>query len=263
MTPDTKREIEVVEASGCGKMSGLEATVEEFLRWADETFPNATPETCIAHLRSEVAELSEEGGARDPEELADAAMLVFHAAHKAGVDLTDALWAKLEKNRRREWGAPNEEGYREHVRHPTEPERGEECICDTVQGGKAHHDCPMHGEHEMRAALGAEVSEIEDELDRRIEEHRERHPEGTEDPVETRIKSVLRRAVGSSRDEDVAHGPGTSHTFDNVTGSFYRVFKAGQEGDRETFYQERDRWLAYFGGLDASPTEPEQEDEDG
>lgn len=101
-----------------------EAVLSDFLAWANETFPEATAASCVAHLRSEMEELAE--APEDPEELADAAMLIWHAAHHAGVDLTAAVRAKLVKNQGREWGPTNAEGFREHVRPaPEEGEGGE------------------------------------------------------------------------------------------------------------------------------------------
>lgn len=96
------------------KRAELQEIVDAFITWANMTFKKATPESCIAHLKSEIEELEE--APYDPEELADAAMLIIHAAHLAGVDLKEAIWEKYRKNRDREWGEPNEEGYVEHVR---------------------------------------------------------------------------------------------------------------------------------------------------
>jgi hypothetical protein len=104
-------------------VASLDAAVAQFLPWADATFPEATSASCIAHLASEVEELKEFPG--HPEELADAFMLIVHAAHRAGVDLADAVLRKLAKNRRREWGPTNEQGFREHVRFPITPEAGD------------------------------------------------------------------------------------------------------------------------------------------
>jgi hypothetical protein len=69
-----------------------------------------------------------------------------------------------------------------------------DCICSTMQGGKAHVDCPIHGPEEHERPAEDDRAEVLAELDRRIEEHRDRHPEGTEDPVEVRLRAILRRA---------------------------------------------------------------------
>jgi dATP/dGTP diphosphohydrolase len=52
----------------------------------------------------------------DPKEIVDCLLLVVDGAARAGIDLPQALRAKLEKNRQRTWGEPDERGVREHVR---------------------------------------------------------------------------------------------------------------------------------------------------
>ena len=126
------------------KSTGLEAVTAEYLAWADETFPEATPASCVEHLRREVKELQQRPS--EPEELADAAMLVFHAAHKAGVDLVAALQSKLETNRAREWGELDEHGVREHVRGVApEPEPQEKAREAVARGGIAPTDNNGYG----------------------------------------------------------------------------------------------------------------------
>lgn len=88
--------------------------VAEYLEWAEQTFPVATVDSIVEHLRREVAELVDDP--TDPAEIADVLSLTFHLAYVAGVDPTKALAAKLEINKAREWGKPDAAGVVEHVR---------------------------------------------------------------------------------------------------------------------------------------------------
>lgn len=84
--------------------------------WSRATFGRDTPLPALKHLRREVDELIESPS--DITEYADCLMLVLDAAHIAGISadqLVAAAWAKLEINRGRTWGAPNAEGFSEHI----------------------------------------------------------------------------------------------------------------------------------------------------
>lgn len=87
---------------------------DEIGAWGDVTFPNSTQQTIIAHLRSEVNE--EIAPDCDPEELADAAMLVMQLAHKRKLNLDALVRAKFEKNKRRKWVWDEKAGFSRHVK---------------------------------------------------------------------------------------------------------------------------------------------------
>ncbi len=81
--------------------------------WASKTFPEATEESIIAHLRDEANNELAHGCA--PEELADVVLLLLHLAHKRGISLVQAMRDKFRRNQNRTWGAKNEHGFQEHV----------------------------------------------------------------------------------------------------------------------------------------------------
>lgn len=84
-------------------------------RWQRETFGSAvqcTP-TLISHLAHEVIELAE---SRAPEEAADCLILLLGIADVSGYDLLEEARAKMEVNRRREWGVPDPSWVVEHRR---------------------------------------------------------------------------------------------------------------------------------------------------
>ena len=93
--------------------------------WARATFPRATKESWVTHLRREVEELS---ASHAPDEAADCLILLLSHAHINGYDLLAAAMAKMEINRKRLWGDPDHEGVVEHV----EPNR---VIGETDQKG--------------------------------------------------------------------------------------------------------------------------------
>ncbi len=91
----------------------------EAFRWSSETFGSDAvrgPEAPLAHLRKEIDEVLADP--TDIEEWADVLLLVLDGISRAGYS-TDAVehaaWAKLDKNRKRKWGPPNEQGFSEHV----------------------------------------------------------------------------------------------------------------------------------------------------
>ena len=99
-------------ALGRSAGSALLAYQTEVGTWARSTFPLATKESWVAHLRKEVAELAE---SHDPQEAADCLILLLGHAHINGYDLLLEAQAKMEINRRRKWGEPDAEGVVEHV----------------------------------------------------------------------------------------------------------------------------------------------------
>lgn len=96
--------------------AGLDAFQQMEGTWADETFPTSTPASILAHLRTEVTELSV---SLEPEEAADCLLLLLHFAHKRGFSLMQEARRKFAINQTRTWGEPNEEGFVEHIRMAT------------------------------------------------------------------------------------------------------------------------------------------------
>ena len=70
-----------------------------------------TPRSIVEHLSREVQELRQEP--TDLEEMADVFMLLVGLSD--GRDLVGAVRAKLEKNKGRTWGQPDEDGVVEHT----------------------------------------------------------------------------------------------------------------------------------------------------
>ena len=92
----------------------------DVLEWAQATFHRAPGEVepILKHLQREVQEMRDSEG-RDPEEFADALMILWHAAHVAGHEwhaIVAAVHRKLQVNRARTWGDPDADGVVEHVR---------------------------------------------------------------------------------------------------------------------------------------------------
>ena len=81
--------------------------------WASATFPGQSAESKIAHLADEVVELR--NAPTDGEEMADCFILLLNVAQMAGVDLMRAAKLKMEKNRARKWGNPDERGVIKHI----------------------------------------------------------------------------------------------------------------------------------------------------
>lgn len=92
----------------------LDEVAAAAVRWQRATFPHATPETTLEHLRREIAELA--ANPRDSHEIADAFLLLVCLADRAGVDLAAAAGAKLAVNLTRRWGPPDAHGVSEHIR---------------------------------------------------------------------------------------------------------------------------------------------------
>jgi len=92
---------------------------ERFL-WSQQTFPEATSLSSLAHLASEIKEIEESivEGSPDVREFADAQMLLFDAAQRSGISVQmifDAFKEKLEENKLRKWEM-NKDGYFSHVK---------------------------------------------------------------------------------------------------------------------------------------------------
>ncbi len=86
--------------------------------WSDKQFgAGRSPKGAIAHLKKEVLELAE--SPCDVTEAADCLMLLLDANRMAGRSayiLLHACFDKLEVNKLREWGKPDENGVIEHIK---------------------------------------------------------------------------------------------------------------------------------------------------
>lgn len=92
----------------------LDGMQDEVNEWQRKTFPEATPKTIAAHLLREAKELYAQP--EDWEEVADIQILLFGMADSLGIDLYRIVKAKLEINKLRQWGQPDEQGVIEHIR---------------------------------------------------------------------------------------------------------------------------------------------------
>lgn len=120
-------------------MEKLQNLVNDIAKWSDATFGDGQRNPAILyHLKKEVPELieaieiraemikqqqpQEELGEQTNEimfEYADCFMLLFDSARVEGLNvenLLELISAKLEINKKRKWGKPDENGVVEHVR---------------------------------------------------------------------------------------------------------------------------------------------------
>lgn len=88
----------------------------ELGKWSDGQFGyNRKPHSSIEHLKKEVDELLEKP--YSVEEYGDCLMLLLDAARRAGITgsaLMEQAYKKLEINKKREWGKPDDKGIVEH-----------------------------------------------------------------------------------------------------------------------------------------------------
>jgi NTP pyrophosphatase (non-canonical NTP hydrolase) len=103
--------------------TAIEIFINDCTEWAKETFPTSTPITCLEHLKNEIEkELIpgiEKGCDNLPEEFADCFILLMQAAKRMDIPFFQILVAanaKMEINKKRVWGKPNEKGFTEHVK---------------------------------------------------------------------------------------------------------------------------------------------------
>lgn len=95
---------------------------EAITAWQNETFPGATAFSKAAHLEQEVQELRDAVEIDDPNvrlEIADCYLLLAGITHKSGMtyeDVCAAIEEKMEINRKRKWGNPDENGVVNHVK---------------------------------------------------------------------------------------------------------------------------------------------------
>lgn len=97
-----------------GESDGLQEEVGE---WGKVTFPEATDRTIKLHLAREVDELfTAPDQPALAEEIADCYLILLHLCHRNGVNLEEQAQRKFEICKTREWGEPDAQGVREHVR---------------------------------------------------------------------------------------------------------------------------------------------------
>ena len=105
-------------------MNELQKLMDDILEWSSNTFENETSISKINHLKKEVDELKfsifhEHSEAEKRYEFADCFMLLIAAAKMEGLTANDLILitkAKLELNKSRTWGKPDENGVVEHIR---------------------------------------------------------------------------------------------------------------------------------------------------
>jgi len=100
-------------------------TKEQFIKitnWQKETFGQSTSLSKLAHLKQELKELKSDvknNAKGKRHEFADCLFLLFGAAHAEGMtyeDICDSLDEKLEINKNRVWGKPDENGVVNHIK---------------------------------------------------------------------------------------------------------------------------------------------------
>ncbi len=95
---------------------------ESISKWQNETFGEATALSKIAHLKQEVKELKKDLKKDSPAkkyEFADCFILLFGAAASDGMsyeDICNAINEKMEINKSRKWGKPDENGVVNHIK---------------------------------------------------------------------------------------------------------------------------------------------------
>lgn len=91
---------------------------DEIAQWSDATFGSGRPATRpLHHLAKEVQELI--AAPHDQMEYADCLILLLDAYRMAGGSadkMIETSYRKLEINRKRDWGTPDENGVVEHIR---------------------------------------------------------------------------------------------------------------------------------------------------
>lgn len=97
---------------------------EWITKWQRETFTQATYVSALAHLFEEMKELDDDLILSAPKEkiiseYADCFLLLFGSACLYGLsyeDICQAINDKMEINKQRQWGKPNDKGYVKHVK---------------------------------------------------------------------------------------------------------------------------------------------------
>ncbi len=95
---------------------------EEITAWQKQTFTKATAHSALNHLSEEIGELDYEIFEGDADkvksEYADCFLLLFGSASLYGLSydqICKAINDKMEINKSRKWGQPNDQGYVKHV----------------------------------------------------------------------------------------------------------------------------------------------------
>ena len=98
---------------------------EYVTKWQKETFPESKTHSKVAHLGDEVSELfleiafpQDDNGKAMRMEFADCFILLMGAAHDSGMtyeDIIEAINEKMEINKARKWGKPDELGVVKHI----------------------------------------------------------------------------------------------------------------------------------------------------
>ena len=94
----------------------ITALQHEIGEWSEATFDDPGPAPKLHHLKAEVDELL--AAPFDRIEYADCLILLLDAARKAGIsgdELLEAAYHKLQVNKRRIWGEPDENGVVQHI----------------------------------------------------------------------------------------------------------------------------------------------------
>ena len=97
----------------------IEAAWKTVAAWQNKTFGDkATTLGALRHLKKEVDETIQdlEAGENIAEELSDCFFMLVQAFTCEGVDVTEAVLAKLRINMQREWKKADEAGVIEHIR---------------------------------------------------------------------------------------------------------------------------------------------------
>lgn len=95
---------------------------EAISQWQNETFGQATALSKLSHLNQEIIELNTEiiGNTEHKKmEFADCFILLFGCAASDGMtyeDICKAIDDKMEINKKRTWGKPNENGVVNHIK---------------------------------------------------------------------------------------------------------------------------------------------------
>lgn len=117
--------------------SMIDDVQREITRWADEQFPGRTDHQTVFKLMvHEIPELmthKKEKGTEDiGTELADCFILLMDLASMWGVNLTDAIRAKMEINYRRTWER-DAHGIMQHVKMPPVAPAPDSALCPYCQ----------------------------------------------------------------------------------------------------------------------------------
>lgn len=90
---------------------------EEVGHWGQQTFPQATTKSIVAHMRRELLEI-EQAATKDElaEECADVYLMLLHLAHREKFDLFLEARKKFGVCLTRKWGKPDAEGVVAHIR---------------------------------------------------------------------------------------------------------------------------------------------------